>query len=253
MPPANDPSWYRRGIKRASGISSHAAEAQYLKTKAVDVEATTRTELGKYVFDSEHGFIDRVFSEVQRVEDILNVCNTKGLYAGGEGGGGGWTDYPAHPPQKESPLYAPFVEIATQITQIARKLAQDNDEPVNDVQWLDQHSHTPPKSDANAADLRPDIAVAIGDIPDKKTAPWRRILAPLEVKKDDNDKPALLQLLMYQRQIFREAVDRRFIIGFTLAYKKMRVYLADRSGVLGSEVFDIDAVRPQGSHVRCNN
>ena len=46
---------------------------------------------------------------------------------------------------------------------------------------------------------------------------------------------AVLQLGNYVKQVFREQMDRRFIIGFTLCLDNLNVYLFDRSGVLAAQ------------------
>lgn len=238
--PENDKHRFHR--KRSYPTASQTFESDAIfPTLAKEVEATTCAELAQYVFTSQDGFIDCLFAGVDHVDDIHSQCVAASDY---DRDGRRWTAYPAAAPNKEAPLYAPFVEIANSITSKAQAFAKTNNTNFNRVKWMNQHSLTPPKQDSSAADLRPDIAVAIGAVTGK-AASWRHFLAPLEVKKDGKEKPALVQLLMYQRQIFREAVDRRFVIGFTLALTKMRVYLADRSGVIGNEVFDINDVCSQ--------
>jgi hypothetical protein len=50
-----------------------------------------------------------------------------------------------------------------------------------------------------------------------------------------DEQQALIQLCCYARQILREQLDRRFLIGLTLCLDKLNVYLFDRSGVVGME------------------
>jgi hypothetical protein len=64
----------------------------------------------------------------------------------------------------------------------------------------------------------------------------------MEVKKSDVSLAAALQLFKYQRQVFHDSIDRRFVFGIVLAQRNVSVYLANRSGVLGSEVFDMHEV-----------
>lgn len=61
----------------------------------------------------------------------------------------------------------------------------------------------------------------------------------MEVRKYFAVSAAPLQLFKYLRQIFNESVDRRFVL---LAQSNVFIYLADRSGVLASEVFDMHKV-----------
>jgi len=61
------------------------------------------------------------------------------------------------------------------------------------------------------------------------------MLGPGEFKVDDNVEGALWQLCAYIKQAFREQLDRRFIIGFTLCLDQLNIYLFDRSGVIGTQ------------------
>jgi hypothetical protein len=55
---------------------------------------------------------------------------------------------------------------------------------------------------------------------------------------------AVLQLSNYVKQAFREQMDRRFIVGFTLCLDELHIYLFDRSGVLATqESINIHTVR----------
>lgn len=78
--------------------------------------------------------------------------------------------------------------------------------------------------------------------PQPPKAPWRYIQVPMEVKRESSDRAASLQLFKYIRQIFHESFDRRFVFGMVLARSNITVYLADRSGVLGSKTFDMHEV-----------
>ena len=53
--------------------------------------------------------------------------------------------------------------------------------------------------------------------------------------KTQDKRQAFKQLCNYVKQAFREQLDRRFIIGFTLCYDELNIYLFDRSGVVGIE------------------
>ena len=65
---------------------------------------------------------------------------------------------------------------------------------------------------------------------------------PMEVKRENVQWAAALQLFKYIRQVFHESFDRRFVFGIVLARSKITVYLADRSGILGSDYFDMHEV-----------
>lgn len=117
----------------------------------------------------------------------------------------------------------------------------------NGVRWLnDRHSFYSPPSTTKANLMKPNIVVAL-NCPETAglsppilgpIAPWRRILAPVAASRKKTPEAAALQLLKYIRQVFRECPDRRFVIGLTFVYDLVSVYLADRSGVLGSEAFN---------------
>ncbi|KIJ25023.1 hypothetical protein M422DRAFT_274098 [Sphaerobolus stellatus SS14] len=50
----------------------------------------------------------------------------------------------------------------------------------------------------------------------------------------DDARNALIQLSRYARQILREQLDRRFIIGLTICFDKLNIYLFDRSSVVAT-------------------
>jgi hypothetical protein len=63
-------------------------------------------------------------------------------------------------------------------------------------------------------------------------------LRDLEPESDvDVEFEATVRLLINIRQVFREQLDRRFVIGFTLCRPgdMLRIFCCDRSGVLGME------------------
>jgi len=83
------------------------------------------------------------------------------------------------------------------------------------------------------------------------------MLNVVEIKKIETEaevNSALLQLCGYTRQIFREQLDRRFVIGLTLCFDQLRVYLFDRSGVMGTaKAIDIHQVCLIPHHLRPHN
>jgi hypothetical protein len=70
----------------------------------------------------------------------------------------------------------------------------------------------------------------------------------MEVKRENVQWAAALRLFKYIRQVFHESFDRRFVFGLVLARSNITVYLADRSGILGSENFDMHDVSDFRSH-----
>lgn len=113
--------------------------------------------------------------------------------------------------------------------------------------------------DSIAADVMPDVVATLNfpEIRDPKKpkkmlkAPWTRIHVSMEIKLREGETPGILQLLQYFRQLLRECPDRHFAVGLLLAKRSLRVWLADRTGVLGSEQFDIHEV--SGARVTLNS
>ena len=211
------------------------------------------SELANDVFTDVPGFLQDMFPVS---DDLLSsvwaeASKHGGLYDKSEER---WVQYPVRPPKHEKHLYEPFVNLVESIAQCIPA------EERNEVEWHNHHDRTPISLDPCASKVRPDIIATLGEgVPLKSNKPrsagedvrfpWSRILVPLEMKKRyyhgrvDGDCPALLQLLKYMRMVFHESVDRSFVLGVVLAHTKMSVYLADRTGVLGSHTFDIHEVR----------
>jgi hypothetical protein len=78
--------------------------------------------------------------------------------------------------------------------------------------------------------------------------PGREETPRIEVKRENVQWAAALQLFKYIRQVFQESFDRRFVFGIVSARSNVTVYLADRSGTLGSENFDMHKVSEFHSH-----
>lgn len=168
-----------------------------------------------------------------------------------------WKDLPTDK-KKESKYYKPFVQVAEAI----RKAYGDDSKIAYRSMWLDQHSLAP-KSHENAAALtRPDVLNILGmtdDITkwdnlmntsdpasDKHleaiVAWWLRVNVVVKIKPvEDQDILAhIYQLMGYLRQVLREQLDRRFVPGLLLSRTHLAIWVADRSGVLGTHTsFDI--------------
>ena len=205
-------------------------------TKATYVEAVIRHELYQDVFCDTPHFLTKLFeADESAVEAIFADAQRKKMYKHSR-----WAKFPRGN-VAEAKVYEPFMAV---LNFIVKGL------PSSLVRWLSDHNRLVPNTNPdsiNAADLKPDFISAL-NFPGKKTAgetarvPWPHILVPGEVKKRNGEDAAALQLIKYMRQVFRESIDRRFVFGLVLAGSKMAVYLADRSGVLGSEHFDIHQV-----------
>lgn len=213
------------------------------------------SELANDVFTDIPGFLQDMFPVSEALLSTVweQASRHGGLY---DNSRDQWVNYPVKPPKHEKHLYEPFVNL---VKSIARCIPA---EERNEVEWHDHHDRTPISLDRCASKVRPDIIATIGkgvSLQSNKPKqvggngtvriPWSRILVPIEMKKryyhgqGDGDCPALLQLLKYMRMVFHESIDRSFVLGIVLAHTKMSVYLADRTGVLGSNTFDIHEVR----------
>ena len=222
------------------------------KTRSIEVEKELRQELYGAIFIETPCFLDTFFSVPPDIADhISETVRTHGYHNGSR-----WTAFPE--PSKhhyEKDLYGPFVEIANFITNECSTDAKF------DLHWLSDPHRSPTSVDTKAADIEPDIIGVLGfpkaapaDAEPRQNserkpresklpkAPWRRVHVPMEVKRENVQWAAALQLFKYIRQVFHESFDRRFVFGIVLARSNITVYLADRSGILGSETFDIHKV-----------
>jgi len=235
-------------------IFSETLETQQsgYKTRSVEVEKELRQELFGTVFVETPCFLDTFFSVPSAIVDrISEAARAKGYHNGLR-----WTAFPEPSKQHyEKDLYGPFVEIANFVTNECSTDAK------LDLRWLSDPHRSPTSVDTKAADMEPDIIGVLGfpkaapadaeprQISERKPrestlpkAPWRRIHVPMEVKRENVQWAAALQLFKYIRQVFHESFDRRFVFGIVLARSNITVYLADRSGILGSEIFDMHEV-----------
>ena len=236
-----------------SGIHSSAntAPPADIDWDADRLEKAIVAELADDVFTDVPDFLESMFPS----DDLLSAVWTEVSGSGGLYDGYQWCGYPVTPPKHEKHLYKPFVKLVESISRCIPTAER------NEVEWCDHHDRTPISLDPCASKVRPDIVATLGEAVPLKLSkprkdgedtevriPWSRILVPIEMKKRhypgkvDGDCPALLQLLKYMRMVFHEAVDRSFVLGIVLAHTKMSVYVADRTGVLGSSIFDINEV-----------
>jgi hypothetical protein len=71
---------------------------------------------------------------------------------------------------------------------------------------------------------------------------WSNILVIGEHKRnpdEDGSTKTLVQLAGYAREVFGSQLDRRFVPGFTICGRVMRLWVFDRSGPYNSKKFDI--------------
>lgn len=216
---------------KCSQISTAIATQQSTyETKAIEVENGLRNELRSAFFAETPGFLDTFFPiSDEKITEIYNAI-----------GDSLWSGFP-----KEKARYQPFADFANTIH------AACGNDAHHDLRWSSARVRYPLYHDTKATDMQPDIIAALG-VPDETKAksenfsertktPWHRILVPIVVKKDGMEAP--VQLFKYIRQIFRDTADRRFVFGLVLENCDITIYLADRSGVLGSTSFDIHDVR----------
>jgi Fungal protein kinase len=230
------------------------------KTKSAEVEKELRQELRRAVFVETPGFLNTFFSVPPAIVDhILAAARTNGYHDGSK-----WTAFPkinATQHNYEKDLYKPFVDVANFITDECPTA------PRFDLRWLSDPNRSPTTVDTKAADLEPDIVGVLG-FPKATSSdtevclkserkpqelkppkpPWCRVHVPMEVKRENVQWAAALQLFKYIRQVFPESFDRHFVFGIVLARSNVTVYLADRSGLLGSEHFDMHEVRDFRGH-----
>ncbi|KAF7978562.1 hypothetical protein HWV62_45486 [Athelia sp. TMB] len=203
-------------------------------TKAGNVENALREELHHDVFTNTPGFLEKIFDVDS---DLVQKLYTKslGLHFYNESREH-WKAF-EQKGSTEKALYKPFVEVANFISETCT--------PATKLTWLSDPDRAPLSLHERAVEYKPYIIAAIGSgMPDPGNGkpdqvPWTRIQVPVEVKRYDGGPSAMIQLTKYLRQCFRECIDRRHVFGLVLAGRKLTVYLADRSGILGSETFDI--------------
>ncbi|KAF7975932.1 hypothetical protein HWV62_8209 [Athelia sp. TMB] len=211
-----------------------SSEGSIHMTKAGNVENALREELHHDVFTNTPGFLEKIFDVDS---DLVQKLYTKslGLHFYNESREH-WKAF-EQKGSTEKALYKPFVEVANFISQTCT--------PATKLTWLSDPDRAPLSLHDRAVEYKPYIIAAIGSgMPDPGNGkpdqvPWTRIQVPVEVKRYDGGPSAMIQLTKYLRQCFRECIDRRHVFGLVLAGRKLTVYLADRSGILGSETFDI--------------
>ncbi|KAH9945519.1 hypothetical protein B0H21DRAFT_809280 [Amylocystis lapponica] len=170
----------------------------------------------------------------------------------------------------EVSFYKPFVAVANAINQACSVLGGREKVRIR-TSWIDAHSTPPSSRDDDAPKIRPDILAVLGtkdqheewekevavkseavskadggtkeEVKSKQAkkakkarADWLRVHVPVEIKSDNkNMVPVVRQLCTYMRQVFREQVDRRFVLGLALCKTDLSVWLCDRSGLIGTQ------------------
>ncbi|KAH9945527.1 hypothetical protein B0H21DRAFT_809283 [Amylocystis lapponica] len=167
----------------------------------------------------------------------------------------------------EDVFRGPFVAAASAINQACRHL--DHFPVQLWSSWIDKHSTASTSRDDDISGLLPGIVAVLGteeehqeweseaalnlgaasdagggtptEVKAKQEkgvarAHWLRVHVPVEIKSDDGDiAPAVGRLCRMMRQIFREQVDRRFVLGLVFCKSELSVWLCDRLGLLGTQ------------------
>ncbi|KAF7975929.1 hypothetical protein HWV62_8203 [Athelia sp. TMB] len=227
------PLYLERQLKQTPPKPQYSASSIHV-TKAGHVENALREELHHDVFTNTPGFLEKIFDvESNLVQKLYKKSLDDHFY---DKSGKHWKAFDEKG-STEKALYKPFVAVANFISQACN--------PETKLTWLSDPDRAPPSLDDRAAEFKPDVIAAIGsDMPvpgngKPYQVPWTRIQVPVEVKRYGGGPSAIIQLAKYLRQCFSECIDRRHVFGLVLAGKKLTVYLADRSGILGSETFNI--------------
>ncbi|KAH9835353.1 uncharacterized protein C8Q71DRAFT_765439 [Rhodofomes roseus] len=225
--------WCSSSSPSESSSHTYSAPAWKRAFLARDLEHDIINELAQDVYCDISGFLDALFPVSG---DLIEKVFAKASKSGGcyKPLRRRWSGYPIKPPASETALYASFVALVQSVT----SCIPEADTRTNGLRWRDHHDHIPLSRNPCTPEVRPDIVATIG-VADDKPVPWSRILVPLQVKKQEQNSPALLQLLKCMRMVFHEAMDRCFVFGVVIACANMSVYLADRAGVLGSVVINI--------------
>ena len=162
------------------------------------------------------------------------------LRRGGDSEDGEWVHLSCDPPDTKC-LYQPFVDIANAVAKLdcprADKLI---------LFWRDTHAERPISFwSTTHYDIVPGLIAELEPVGghEREFYAWARTVIPVEVKKGASSLPSVVKLIHYVRQIYKEQVDRRFIIGITFAKYLLTVWYFDRSGCLGSTIINVHKVR----------
>ncbi|KAG6918271.1 hypothetical protein DXG01_015645 [Tephrocybe rancida] len=231
------------------------------RTKQADVHKMVKRDLDLYCrVAAVDAFINHYFKVSTTIIDkVLEKMEELGHYdPTGErwqwNDAGVFKDMPSSS-AKESVFYSPLANICEAIRKahITKHF---------DSRWIVSANNPPKSPDQNASLIRPDIVLLLGmesevaewekalkELANDETklikvitAWWLKIGAIIEVKrKEDKDQMEhITQLMSHLRQLLREQSDRWFVPGLMFSDKHLAVWVADRSGALGTErSFDI--------------
>ncbi|KAG6918274.1 hypothetical protein DXG01_015648 [Tephrocybe rancida] len=235
------------------------------RTKQADVHKMVKLDLGSHCRVADvKPFVDNYFpiapgvtnSVLQKMKQQKYYNSTRQQWQWEDAGV--WKDMPPSS-AKESAFYVPLVKICEAI-----RNAHITDHFSS--RWFVSADNAPKSPDKNASLIRPDIFLLLGmenevaewekklkEVENDEamlikviTALWLKIGTIIEVKrKEDKDHMEhITQLMSYLRQILREQLDRWFVPGLMFSGKHLAVWVADRSGALGTDrSFDIHEAR----------
>ncbi|KIJ56155.1 hypothetical protein M422DRAFT_239363 [Sphaerobolus stellatus SS14] len=213
---------------------------------------TSRKEIDETLFtvDTETFFDKIIHVSDAKIEGIYKALTEEDspVYRQGR-----WTNFPSKPtPGTERLFYAPFTEIATKINNIVKErdladpgamkgewstTAQTVQHTNSELEALGNQIEQLTQQQADRDNLR--ALEQTKKEQDKLCCLWWLLMANvLKIKCQGRPKEveeALVQLCGYAGQIQREQLDRRFVIGCTLCFDKLNVYLFDRSGIVGTK------------------
>ncbi|RDB19067.1 hypothetical protein Hypma_014321 [Hypsizygus marmoreus] len=194
-------------------------------------------------------FLDNLFPvQASIVTNVYQKMVESGAY---DEGNMQWKNLPKSS-KKESDYYAPFVAAAEAIR---RAHGDIEGIPYRNI-WIARPNRAPKSQDSAAPLIRPDVLSILGmegeseqwetliansseEAEKLKTivAWWLRVHVVVEIKPVEGKDilEHIYQLMGYLRQVLREQVDRRFVPGMLLCKTELSVWLADRSGVLGTQ------------------
>ncbi|KAA1475370.1 hypothetical protein DENSPDRAFT_873979 [Dentipellis sp. KUC8613] len=135
---------------------------------------------------------------------------------------------------------------------VIASLVLDDDRDNNVLALVDDNIRAARKEEKEAADAAVSASATVSPTsgsggtqpsnPEEKTERlidiwWQRVHCLVELKVQNDAKStydATRQLFSYMRQVFREQINRRFVIGLVLCGSHMTVWLCDKAGVIGT-------------------
>ncbi|KAF5374686.1 hypothetical protein D9615_008969 [Tricholomella constricta] len=226
------------------------------RTRAEHIYTAVKLEIGGYCDVSPTmPFIQSMFPVRRRhINDVCAKLVRDGVY---DEVNKRWSWLPTDE-KAEAKYYTPFVRVAEAIRKAFPSTKYD--EISYRSMWIDRHSVAPKSTDKYAPLVRPDVLNILGMEDDAAewdslldglegdiklqavVAWWLRVNVVIEIKplEEEDILKHIHQLMGYLREILRQQLDRRFVPGLLFSRKLLAVWVADRSGVFGTQTaFDI--------------